>query len=103
MASLDLHILSSKKEAFGMVLLEAMSSGIPCISTNVGEAKSIIGNEDWIIEASDSFSMALKIMDFVKEKMKLKDYLPLTRERILKNYSLEKMIASYRKLYLDII
>lgn len=102
MASLDLHILCSKKEAFGMVLLEAMSSGVPCISTNVGEAKSIIGNEKWIIEASDSFSLALKIMDFLKEKMNIKDYLPLTRERILKNYSLEKMISSYRKLYLDI-
>ena len=102
MAGLDLHVLCSKKEAFGMVILEAMSSGVPCISTNVGEANSIIGNKEWIIETSDSYALAFKIIDFSRERINRKDYLSLTRERILNKYSLEKMIESYKKLYLNI-
>ena len=46
--SIDLNILSSKKEAFPMVILEAMSSGIPCLSTNVGDV-----NFDYSINIQD--------------------------------------------------
>ena len=72
MTALDLHILCSKKEAFPMVLLEAMSSGVPCLSTNVGDAKSIIGNKELIVEISDSYALASKIRVFYKGKRKLK-------------------------------
>ena len=99
MAGLDLHVLSSKKEAFGMVILEAMSTGIPCLSTNVGEAKSIIGNKDWIVEVDDPYSLAIKITNILKQKINLEDFSTLTRDRILKKYSIEKMIKRYKKIY----
>lgn len=97
--SLDLNILSSKKESFPMVILEAMSSGVPCLSTNVGDAKSIIGATGWIVEVSDPYSLAHKITYISREREKLKDYSSLAREKILNKYSLEKMISSYQKLY----
>ncbi len=97
--SIDLNILSSKKEAFPMVILEAMSSGIPCLSTNVGDAKSIIGKTGWVVEVSDPYSLYRKISNILKESINLKDYSFLARERILNKYSLEKMISSYQKLY----
>ncbi len=99
MAGLDLYILSSKNEAFGMVLLEAMSTGIPCLSTNVGEAKSIIGNTGWIVNSSDPYAMALKISKIAKQKINLIDYSSITRNRILQKYSLDKMIKRYSYIY----
>ena len=97
--ALDLNILSSKKESFPMVILEAMSSGIPCLSTNVGDAKSIIGKTGWVVEVSDPYSLSHKISNIFKESINLRDYSFLARERILHKYSLEKMISSYQKLY----
>ena len=102
MAGLDLHILSSKKEAFGMVLLEAMSTGIPCLSTDVGEAKNIIGNTGWIVNVSDPSALAFKISKIVNEKINLDTFSSLRRERILRKYSLEKMIKSYSEIYKEI-
>ena len=99
MAGLDLHILCSKSEAFGMSLLEAMSTGVPCLSTNVGEAKSIIGNTGWVVNSSDPYAMALKITKIAKQKINLYDYSILTRDRILQKYSLDKMIKRYSKIY----
>ena len=82
-----------------MVLLESMSTGVPCLSTNVGDAKSIIGKTGWVVKVSDPYSLAYKIRDIAKERTKLRDFSLLARERVLNQYSIEKMIERYKKLY----
>ncbi len=42
----DIFILTSKKETFGVVLIEAMATGLPCISTKSGGPEDIIVNKD---------------------------------------------------------
>ncbi len=51
----DIFILSSKRESFGMVLLEAMLCKKPCISTRVGVAPEIIedGVTGFMVEYGD--------------------------------------------------
>jgi glycosyltransferase involved in cell wall biosynthesis len=42
--SIDLLLMTSRAEGFGMVLAEAMGHGVRCISTDVGAAPEIIGD-----------------------------------------------------------
>jgi len=47
---IDFHILLSFSESFPNVIAETMSMGIPNISSDVGHAAKIIGNNGWLID-----------------------------------------------------
>lgn len=63
----DLKLLLSDKESFGLVLLEAMACGVPCIGTNVGGIPEVIKHEEtgFIVQLSDvkrASEYALKLL-----------------------------------------
>lgn len=95
----DIKVLSSRKEAFPVSLLEAMAIQIPCISTNVGDAKEIIGNSGWTINICDPLSLALKLKEVSEKRYLLNEKSKLTRKRVKSKFSLEKMHLNYKKLY----
>jgi len=47
----DIFLLTSQHEAFGIVLLEAMQQGIPCLSTRSGGTEDIVidGENGWLV------------------------------------------------------
>ncbi|MFC3211440.1 N-acetyl-alpha-D-glucosaminyl L-malate synthase BshA [Planomicrobium okeanokoites] len=57
----DLKLLLSEKEAFGLVMLEAMACGVPGIGTNVGGIPEIIepGKNGYLVELGDTRQAAI--------------------------------------------
>jgi len=72
----DFYVMSSRWEGFGMVLLEAMSCGIPCISFNCdyGPADIIKDEEDGIlVEKTNTLKLAEAICYLIEhEDIRLK-------------------------------
>jgi glycosyltransferase involved in cell wall biosynthesis len=56
----DLFCVLSRQEALGVVFLEAMSSGLPVIGTNVGGIPEVLGNGScgWLVSPRDPESFA---------------------------------------------
>jgi glycosyltransferase involved in cell wall biosynthesis len=104
--ALDLHVLSSKDEAFPNILGEAMACGTPCISTNVGEAEYILGECGWIVESQNSVSLAKALeeaFDMMNDKSRWLKLKTSSRKRIEENFSLEKMKNDYVKAWQSVI
>ena len=58
MRAMDVFCLSSRSEGFPNVLGEAMSCGVPCVATDVGDCREIVGNTGVLVPPSDSESLA---------------------------------------------
>jgi len=95
----DINILTSKKECSPISLLESMSTGVPCISTNVGDASQLIMDSGWTVQISDFKLLAELIQKIYLDKNIIKIKSKKARKRVEMFYRLEIMIEKYKALY----
>lgn len=100
MAALDVLVVSSAYgEGFPNVLGEAMACGAPCVSTDVGDARSIIGETGFVVPPRDSTSLAHAIVEALRLP-----WMPYGgRDRIVQRYSLPAIAQRYKALYENIL
>jgi len=99
---IDINVLSSSSEAFPNVLGEAMACGVPCVTTNVGEAANIVGTTGWVVQSSDPVALANAITEALRAMRNRKAWLARKRKaraRIVRNYSLKTMVQAYRQVW----
>ena len=100
MAAFDVATLSSFGEAFPNVISEAMSCGVPCVVTDVGDAALIVGDTGIVVPTRDPVALAegwSRMLDLGREA---RARLGLAaRERIKEHYNVSKFVGRYEALY----
>lgn len=68
----SIYVMTSITESFGLVLIEAMSYGLPCIafSSAAGACELIDDKNGILIEGRDRYEMARSIIDLLNNKKK---------------------------------
>ena len=96
----DLFIMPSQSESFGLSALEAMSCGVPVISTSVGGLPelNIHGETGFIAEIGDTDRMAKYAIDLLTNEKKYDLFQANARNRAI-DFSDEKIIPYYEKFY----
>ncbi|MGP4060063.1 N-acetyl-alpha-D-glucosaminyl L-malate synthase BshA [Halobacillus sp. H74] len=97
----DLKLLLSEKESFGLVLLEAMACGVPCIGTNVGGIPEVIdhGETGYIAELGNIEQTAYFAKKILQDKELHKSMADQAKRIVNDKFATETILSEYEKLY----
>ena len=103
MSGLDCLTLTSKSEGFSNVLGEAMALGLPCVSTDVGDARLILDDTDNVVPVGDAQGVANAIQAIINlgpaRRLSLSRR---NRKKIQDEYDLKDTVKRYASFYMDI-
>jgi glycosyltransferase involved in cell wall biosynthesis len=91
--ALDLLVSSSFGEGFSNVLGEAMACGVPCVATDVGDAREILGDTHTVAPARNPDALVESIGALLgRLRTDGASLGARARERIAENYSVEALV-----------
>ena len=100
-SSCDIFAFHSNYESFGIVLVEAMASGKPVISTDVGAIPEIVddGKTGIIVPPGDSKALAEAILRLVRDRdLRMKMGME-GRKKAEREYDWDRIVERYEKIY----
>ncbi len=99
-ASLDLFLMTSITEGFPNVLVEAMASGVPCITTDVGDAGLIVVDTGYVVPTRDIEKTKASILAYLN--LPLDDKLQKqnkARTRVQEKFTIKNVSQAYLKVW----
>ena len=97
----DLFVMSSRYEGFGLVLVEAMSNGIPCVSFDCPYGPSDVikdGEDGMLVENGNTKELADKICWMIENNKQRTQMGQMARENV-KRFLPEKIMPQWKQLF----
>ena len=99
--SANIFALPSRREAFGLVNLEAMLTPLPIVATKVGGIPEIVINDKTgiLVEPENSEEFTKAIIKLISKPDLRKKYAKAGQNRAKNTFSAKKMAKEYEKIY----
>jgi len=100
----DIFVWPSMHDNYGHALVEASVCGLPIVSTSVGVAAEVIGNNEggFLVRKDNHVIFAEKIIELFLNKSKYDKASVFIRKQSQK-FTVKKMVDSYEELYSNVI
>jgi glycosyltransferase involved in cell wall biosynthesis len=101
LAAFDVFVLTSRTEGLPLVLLEAMATGLPVVSTAVGGIPDLIesGVNGYLVAPGDEVALTRRLIALATHPSDGFEVGQAGRELVLRRYSLDHMSDGYETLY----
>lgn len=99
LAKADIFIYPSYEEWFGISVLEAIASGLPCVVTNKGGLSEMVidGKNGFIVSPKDINALERALI--LLEDARLRNKFGRVSRQISKNFSSERLINTHLEIY----
>jgi glycosyltransferase involved in cell wall biosynthesis len=95
---------SAYGEGFSNTLAEGMACGLPAVGTDVGDARTIVGDTGVICPPRDVEALAEAARGLLKESPAARiRRSEAARRRIVESFSLDQAIAGFTQAYRDVV
>lgn len=102
-AALDIAVSSSFGESFSSVVGEAMSCGVPCVVTDVGDSALIVGETGVVVPPQNSPALASALRRLIELGHSGRLSLGMkARRRIKQHFDLPDIVTRYQDLYQEL-
>lgn len=104
-ARFDIFALSSDTEQAPVSLMEAMAAGLPVVATNVGDIEEMVAEENraFITPPGDDEAYAQALAQLLQNPTARADIGGANKRKAKNTFSLERMAAAHRTLYLSVM
>ena len=86
-AGLDIACSTSWGKSFANSIGEAIACGVPCVVTDVGDSRSIVGTTGKVVAAGDAAGFATALAELLHSSQDERDKMSLeARQRILEHF-----------------
>ncbi|MEC7584270.1 MAG: N-acetyl-alpha-D-glucosaminyl L-malate synthase BshA [Planctomycetota bacterium] len=103
LGSVDLFLSASETESFGLSILEAMSCGVPCISTRVGGVGEVLGDTVALTPLGDPEAMAKGALELLQDRELYAQKSAAVRARAKSEFATDAVIDRYLALYSQVL
>jgi glycosyltransferase involved in cell wall biosynthesis len=98
---MDLLIMPTVREGFGMAVAEAMACGLPVVASNCSSITELIedGRGGFLCQVGDTDAFADRI-NMLAGSIELRHAMgDFNREKVTRDFSLDKMVGAYERLF----
>lgn len=101
LSAADIYVSSSLGESFSNAIGEAMACELPCIVTDVGDSKLIVGDTGRIVGVGDYITMSKELINFINKSNN--DRNMTARSRVADKYDIKKISQVFEENYYKLI
>jgi glycosyltransferase involved in cell wall biosynthesis len=100
----DVAGLSSVTESFPNVIGEAMACGIPCVATDCGDVREVIGTTGRVVPVRDPAALAGAILEMLAlDRGAVEELGAAARSRVTGTYDIEAVANRFAKLQTEVV
>jgi len=102
-ADSDIVALTSLNEGTPVALIEALASGRPVVSTDVGGVRDVVqdGKAGYLVASGDARAFAERLRDLAADAAKRASFGAAGRGSVMGRYSSERLVSDIKRLYTD--